>query len=143
MKRNLGFSALELVMALVVLAVLVAVALPTLGPMQRNYRVMTAASQVAGEIQTARLLAISRNASLQFSVDSATGSYRVIDPADTGNPPRTAKTLPDGVTFQTVPSQPLTFFARGNSQAGIIRVGAETFSVQITVSTSGRVKVER
>jgi len=107
---------------------------------QSDYQVTAAADRLAGEIQIARLLAVSRDATLQVVLHD-TGAYEVVDPVDSANPPRAAKALPSGVTFKSMPQQPLTFYARGNALGGTIRVGNDAFSRQITVTPSGKVTV--
>ena len=127
--------------AMAIAGVLLAAALPVWDGSQRSYRVATAADQLAAELQAARLLAISRNASFQVNLDSAAGTYQIVDPADAANPPRAIKTLPPSVTFQQTPATPLKFFSRGDSQGGTIRIGAGSSSATVTTRLSGRIQV--
>ncbi|MBI3939492.1 MAG: GspH/FimT family protein [Acidobacteria bacterium] len=141
MRSNRGVSILEVMAAAAVAAVLVSFTLPTFDAAQNNYRVTIAVDQLVSELQTARLLAVTRNASLQVTLQDD-GSYQVVDPADSPNPPRASRTLPSGVAFQSLPTQTLTFYPGGNAQGGTIRVGNSAFSRLITVTASGSVTLQ-
>lgn len=62
--RSAGFSLVELLVALGIIIVLAAVAIPNLRGFLRTYRIRGAASQVAGELQTARGRAVGKNVNL-------------------------------------------------------------------------------
>lgn len=59
-----GFSLVEVLMVVTIIAILSAVALPAISGYIRNYAIKGAAQQVAGEIQTARAKAINKNCNL-------------------------------------------------------------------------------
>lgn len=116
-----GFSIVELLIVVAVVAVMAAVALPNIGRYFRNYQIQGAAQQVASEIGTARIKAISKTTNMgvafipgypqanqyQFIVEDTTDNMGLRAPV----PPRTSpvsgpphgvvRTLPDGVTFLT------------------------------------------
>jgi len=58
---NAGFSMIELLIVVAIVAVSAAISLPAIGRFIRNYQIRGATQQVSGEIQAARNRAISKN----------------------------------------------------------------------------------
>jgi prepilin-type N-terminal cleavage/methylation domain-containing protein len=105
-----GFSLLELLVVVGIVAVMAAVGLPAIGRYFRNYQIRNAAREVASEIQTARTKAIMKNVNwgVLFVTLSPT-TYRVIVEDDPASPAmRTLnlmdpiRTLPGDVMFSNV-----------------------------------------
>ncbi|RUL74087.1 GspH/FimT family pseudopilin [Dyella choica] len=67
-----GFTTVELMIALAVLAVLAAIAAPSFQNMINANRLTTAANEIVAGLNTARMEAIKRNAYTQFCSNSAT-----------------------------------------------------------------------
>jgi type II secretion system protein H len=59
-----GFSLVELLVVVTIIAIMAAIALPNIGQYFRNYQIRGAAQQVAGQLQQARTRAIMKNVSL-------------------------------------------------------------------------------
>ena len=104
-----GFSLIELLIVVGIIAVMATVALPAIGRYFRNYQIRNAAREVATEIQTARTKAIMKNVNwgVLFVTLSPT-TYRYIVEDDPANPAtRTlnilgpVRTLPGDVRFTT------------------------------------------
>jgi prepilin-type N-terminal cleavage/methylation domain-containing protein len=76
-RRDAGYSLIELLLVVAIIVILAAISLPNIGQYIRNFRIRGASQQVAGEIQTARMKAISKNVNLGvvFAAVSAT-EYR-------------------------------------------------------------------
>ncbi len=109
-----GFSIIELLVVLAIIAILVAVAIPPLMNYLRLYTIRGAAQQVASEIQVARNKAISKNVNLGsvFSIRDAT-SYQYVVEDDLE--PQTAP------NWSTVAAEVFTTLAASNVQAGPVR----------------------
>jgi type II secretion system protein H len=104
--REAGFSLVEMLIVIAIIAIMAAVAIPNIAGYLRNYKVRGAAQQVAGEMQQARAKAImgNVNAGITFAIVDA-DSYRFVsDDALLANPVDTPYVgalheLPEGVRF--------------------------------------------
>jgi prepilin-type N-terminal cleavage/methylation domain-containing protein len=107
---QMGFSLIELIVVVGIIAVMAAVGLPAIGRYFRNYQIRNAAREVATEMQTARTKAIMKNVNwgVLFVTLSPT-TYRYVIEDDPASPAtRTlnimgpVRTLPGDVVFNSV-----------------------------------------
>ena len=96
-----GFSLVELLIVVAIVALMAGVALPGIAQYIRNYKIRGAAQEVTGELQAARSKAImsNTNAGVSFVVVDA-DSYRFVQEDLTGDEAfGPLKDLPGGLTF--------------------------------------------
>jgi type IV fimbrial biogenesis protein FimT len=83
-ERSAGFTLIELMIAVALLAILLTIGLPSFQQMMRNYEVRVAAESVANGLQRARAEAVAKNARVQFVLGAGTSWY--VDFVATPNP---------------------------------------------------------
>lgn len=77
-----GFSMIESLLTVVVLSILVATALPSLGEWMANARIRTVADAVNAGLQYARVEAVRRNVQIEFRLAETSGvTFDVVDPS--------------------------------------------------------------
>ncbi len=99
--RSVGFTLIELMIAVALVAVLVTVGLPEFRQMLRNYEVRVAAESVSNGLQRARAEAVARNARVQFVLAASSGantSWTVdyVTKPVVSDPPLDSRTSTDG-----------------------------------------------
>lgn len=75
-QRLAGFSLVELIVAIAVLAIVVAIAIPSFSAMIQNTRIRTATESIQNGIQIARAEAVKRNTLIRFEL-AANSSWQV------------------------------------------------------------------
>lgn len=75
MKEVRGFSLIELMIALTILGLLIALAAPAFGRLVLAYQTESSANTLASDLQRARALAIESNRSVRVTFDAETGEF--------------------------------------------------------------------
>ena len=130
-----GFSIIEIVFVVAMIGILGSMAVIQLQPSIDRYRLISSANMVASEMNAGRALAISRNWAYEAQFDTDANTIQVVDPSHSSNNPRVAKNLEPGISFSSVPSPSIRFYARGHALTGIIQLqndAGETASVIVT-----------
>jgi prepilin-type N-terminal cleavage/methylation domain-containing protein len=92
----LGFSFIELVMVLAVVAIVAAIALPTIGRVADSIRVSTSGRAVERELQSARLTAVSANRAMRVRFNCpGPGQFRMVELIGTPRAPDAADSAAD------------------------------------------------
>lgn len=137
-----GFTLIELLIVVGLLAVVATMAIPQLQSSLDGDRMLASRDNLAAELNLARTMAVSRNATYEIQFDSAARTYQIIDIEDPGNPPRSIKQLDPGIFLGNIPVSPLRFFARGYSTGGsVLLVSSVGNSCSLVVNRSGRVQL--
>lgn len=137
-----GFSLIDILLVVAAGAVLASVAIPQIDGALNSYRLTNSAQGMTSELNMARVLAVSRNATFELQVNQANGSYQITDPEDPQNPPRSLKRLEPGISFSTVPANNIAFYSRGRARGGTIQLQDALGRVYtIQVEPTGKVQV--
>ncbi len=137
-----GFSLVDLLCVVALTTVIAVVAVPQLTGLTTNYGLVSAADELATELNAARTMAVSRGATYSIKFDLNGNTYQVIDVSDPENPTRVTKTLGPGMIIQSVPEPPITFSSRGVARGGAVVLTAENGKrVVVEVASSGRTRV--
>ncbi len=138
-----GFTILELVIAMSILALMAAVAIPRVADTIRHNKVNRAALIVAGDLQTAFSVAGRQRAPVRISVNTATKTYTIAD-RSAGTSIRTrALGSTSAYTLSALTFSPATIdiFPTGiSSDALTVTVTSGDYSRQVTASRAGLVR---
>ncbi|MEE8460775.1 MAG: hypothetical protein V3S50_01475 [Acidobacteriota bacterium] len=130
-----GFSIIEIVFVVAMIAILGSVTIMQLQPSIDKYRLVSSANMIASEMNAGRALAISRNWAYEAQFDTNANTIQLVDPSHSSNTPRIAKNLEPGITFSAIPSPSIRFYARGHALTGIVELqndAGETASIIVT-----------
>lgn len=103
--RPRGFTLVELLIGMVILAILMLLALPTFSQFMGNTRIRNTADSLANGIRLAQVEAIKRNRPVEFIVDPALG-WTVNDPDPTVGGLIQSETLSDTAGTVTIDTNP-------------------------------------
>lgn len=118
-RSSRGFSLIELMVAIALLAFLLLLGLPTFATMISNLRVRSVSDSILSGIQNARIEALKRNASITFELDPITGIGGGWKVYPTGN---SADVL----------------HSKGGSEGGAVQVALDTGATLIEFNNLGR-----
>lgn len=136
MHENEGFTLIEILTVIAIIAVVAGIILPSVTSWLPKYRLRSGAEEIHSTLQLARLGAIKQNTTATVSFDTTLHSFRA---AVDGETIKSGK-LPAGITIDAItsPSSLVQFDSRGlaNASTGDILVkntqgGTKTISVNI------------
>jgi type II secretion system protein H len=139
-KHTLGFTLVELLMALMIMAIIAAIAVPRFHGLIKNYKVMNAARVVWLDLHRAKMMAIKQGRAMR--VDFTATAYHIVH-VDTAAVvlSRHLSVAYPSITFDTTATTPsVSFGSTGTANGGsvVIQQGP-TSSKQFTIALTGRI----
>ncbi len=138
-----GFTVMELVVVVAVAMIVMGVALPNLLSWLPTYRLSSGTRQVAGDLQLARMKAISQNAKFRLIFGTLPATSYTFEKDDGGFATESGPfSLPDGITVTAVSATP-EFQPRGTvNTAGLITLqNSNGLTKQVQITIVGRVAI--
>lgn len=144
--RTDGFSLIELMIVVGLIATLAGISVPAIAGGMRRYTLISASQQVVSTIRSARVQAVGKNRLVEVRFDyPAADQYQIVAPDDTPIGP--VMLLPERATFGDV-SANVRFTTAGRLDPGVaapvtivVSNGYETEDRTISVTSSGRVQL--
>lgn len=125
-RANAGFSLTELMIAISVMGLLIAIGVPAYGHFMQSWRLNGEANQMATMLRAARNAAVTKNTDVVFAFDQSEGKYFYIEDTDgdgkhsAGEFKSGVHTLENGIQIGsfTTPKQWIVFGPKGNTIDG-------------------------
>lgn len=145
---DLAFTLLELIVALAILSILVAIAIPTWSTLLPIFALNSAARQVQSEMHRTKSRAISENT--DFRLIFLATSYRIERNNGTSASPNYQSTgedkpLPEGIDVRSTTTSTLGFTPRGTATPGtggtVKLCNSKQGGQNLVVSSTGRIRV--
>lgn len=145
-----GVTLIELVVALVIIAITAGLLLPNIGAWLSNYRLSSAARDIVSTMRTAQMKAVSNNISYRVNLDDAeigANAYVLQYQTSHGNwaGDEALQSLPTGISISanTFPGKHAEFNPNSTSSSGGVTLTSAKGTRTITLTpATGRVRIE-
>jgi type IV fimbrial biogenesis protein FimT len=145
---NAGFTLIELMIVIAIIAIIAALAVPSYREMLERNRLKEAAESLASDMRFARTEAIKRSSDLRLTLVAASWCYGIDDgntACDCGTPGDCAIKAVDGSQFQGITldnNNSVTFsFRRGTANAMGTTLSSTNYQARVVVANVGRVSI--
>jgi len=139
-----GFTLTEIIVALAIIAILTAIAIPNWSTLLPTYALNSAARQVQSELHRLKSRAVAENANFRlvfsgstYTIEKDSGGY-----APTGN----SGTLPDGITLADASATTVGFTSRGtsidSSEKTITLCNVKNSGKNVVLTDLGRIRID-
>ena len=135
-KRSDGFTFIEVMTTIVIIAILAALAMPHFTQLLPGIRLASAARQIATDLQLAKMRAIAQHTSQTVTFTQSSSSYTF--GADT----RSLPTLYPGTTITNITGGNPVFSTMGTASAWTITISNNGKTKQVSLTTIGRVSIQ-
>ena len=159
MKKTAGFTLIEMLIVLAILAIIATLTAPSLGLIVEKNAIRSVAESIKLDLQWTRTEAIKRSQDLTVSYNQAGGCYGIstqvlTSPITaqcvcTGCDIKTVSALKDhnnlafsALTFTETPTSPNFKFMRGTATAGHLCINSQNLQFKVIVSALGRIRIE-
>lgn len=116
LRQDDGFTLTEIIVAMAIMAILAAIAIPNWSTLLPNYALNSAARQVQSELHRLKSRAAAENAKFRLVFSVASASYTIQKDSGSGyTATGESRTLPDGITLANTSATILGFTSRGIS----------------------------
>lgn len=141
MIRSRGFTLIELMVALVVVAILAVVAAPAFGEYFAAQRVKSAAEELLADLQFARMESVQKNADIRLSMNGT--GYTITRGAATVKTVTlgSGTTVPSGSTMQVDFDEVRGTASLTNGPSVTIANAGTSRTLRVAVNTMGRVNI--
>lgn len=148
LRGNAGYSLIELITALVIVAVVMALATPSMSRMVTTYRTENAIEQIRNDLALTRMTAIRNGRSASLRVTSATGYSVTLDTSTTSTALAAQKLISqvnlgskDYLVTLSPATTTITFNSRGLVSAGdgTLKVSRGGVTDSLTITAVGRI----
>ncbi len=140
-----GVTLIELIVVMVIIAIGAALTTPNIGGWMTNYRLRSAARDVASTLRLAQIKAVSTNTTYQVVFNTVNDSY-IIQYQDTGGgwiSEGATQTLPLGVRFNTTFGNIASFSPNSTiASSGDINFSNSKGAIKKIRLLSGRIRIE-
>ena len=131
-----GFSVIELIVVLTLMAILLAIGIPASSKLLLSYQLNGSARRVQTELQNIKMRAAAENLGFQFAYGAGGGSYTI----RRNGSAVVSKPLPEGIVITQAGT--VSFSPRGTAGSTRIRLQSrEGVCKQVVVSATGRIRV--
>ncbi len=140
-----GVTLIELIVVMVIIAIGAALTTPNISGWLTNYRLISAARDVASTLRLAQIKAVSTNTTYQVVFDTVNNSY-IIQYQDTGHAwvaEGATQILPTGIKFNTTFGNIASFSPNSTvANSGDINLNNTKGSIKRIRLLSGRIRIE-
>ena len=130
-----GFSLIELVVAMAILSIMAAIALPSWNKLLPSYQLDSAVRQFQSELHLIKMRAVAENVSFQLVYSSGGDAYTIQQESTIV----AMKPMPTGVVVTNAGA--ISFSSRGTAGANRIKLrSSDGICKQVVVSPTGRIR---